>query len=473
MKVTVLCFGQFRSARRWFEPNLLELKQAFPVNTEFSVCILTDKLAKGCYSPSLETYIRETLAKYSIQLQFLEFWEDQTSAHTMEHLLLNHYESLAKGKPGYEHGNHFAPANWYRRYILYKLFEESKSLTDYVIFSRLFDTHLEFLKPLQLEPTTLLGSIDSFFVGPPLLMKKLFQFGAFTENWQSFEWTSEFQAEFAEFDAVLAQNKPTFCSEVQIYRYIKRMNIPFKSLRYDFSAPHGQSLSHKTASLRCQIKRYAPIPESILQIALGQSYIQSLPLTLLSEYCLRHNPNYKYTMVTDTEAEEFLQKEFPQYNSLYKSLTRPQYKSDLLRYLWLYKNGGYYIDIDILPILPLWTIYEKTENADSFFAIGAYTKLQKGPLEISNGFIASAPNNPMFLELVKAMEAEPNPSDYGENVKRLWKHIAKSHSMSLYKNENSIYLFKEHEIERGKFCVIHKEEVIAIGNGHGYPPPRT
>ena len=138
MKIAVLCFGQFRSARRWFEPNLLQLKQAFPTDTEFTVHILTDRLIKGCYSPSLETYIRETLTTHKFQLESLHFWEDQLSAHAMETLLLDNYESLAKGRPGYEHGNHFAPANWYRRYILYKLFEEKQTPVDYILFSRLF-----------------------------------------------------------------------------------------------------------------------------------------------------------------------------------------------------------------------------------------------------------------------------------------------------------------------------------------------
>jgi hypothetical protein len=394
----------------------------------------------------------------------------------MEILLLENYDRVAKGKQGYEHGNHFAPANWYRRYILWKLFEETRQQEDWVIFCRPFDSHIEFLKPIQPllhSPTaheTLFGSIDSFFLGTPPTMKKLLAFGAHADSWQPFEWTPDFQQEFAEFDSVLASTKPTFCSEVQIYKYIKHNFPHWMSLRYDFSVPHGQSPSHETASLRCQIKRYAPIPESILQIALGTPYIQSLPLTYLRNACLHNNPSYQYTLLTDKEAATFLETYFPQYIQLYESLTRPQYKSDLLRYLWLYVNGGYYIDIDILPILPLWTIYEKTENSDSFFSIGAYTNLQKGPLEISNGFIASAPKNPIFLELVKAMESEPNPVDYGENVKRLWKYISTKHSMTPFVNENSIYLFKEHEIQPGKFCVIYKQEVIALGNGHGHPP---
>lgn len=468
MKVAILTFGQFRSAGLWFEPNLLQLKQAFPLETEFSSHILTDKLVKGCYSVPLESYIHDTLKKYSIPFS-IHYWEDFTSEQPAETLLLENYERLAKGKPGYEHGNHFAPANWYRRYILYKLFEQGRETPDYVVFARLFDTRLEFLKPLQLQPNTLYGSIDSFFVADPPTMKTLFQFGAFTDSWQPFEWTPEFQAEFAEFDAILASTKPTFCSEVQIYRYIKN-NIPnWVSLRYDFSVPHGQSPSHLTASVRSEVQRYKPIPERICQIALGEAYRLSLPLTQLKANLLNSNPNYEYTLLTENTIQELLDS-YPQYASLYTSLQRIQYKSDLLRYMWLHRHGGYYIDIDTLPLLPLWTIYEKTENSEFFAAIGAYTSTERGVFEVHNGFLASAPGNPLFIRLLDEMKNDPNPSDYGANVKRLWKAIQETHSMIPYQNESTIYLFEEKEVQREKFCMCFKQEVIAIGNGMAYPP---
>lgn len=470
MKVAILCFGQFRSAKRWFEPNLLQLKQAFPTDTEFTVHILTDKLAKGCYSQDTESTLRSSLETHRIRIGGFHFWEDQTSAHTMEKLLLDTYESLAKGKPGYDYGNHFSPANWYRRYILYKLFEESKDQSTYVIFARLFDTKLEFLRPLPPQSNTLYGCIDSFFMGPPELMKQLFSFGAYTDSWQPFEWTSEFQKKFSEFDSVLASTKPTFCSEVQIYRYIQRKGIPWVSLRYDFSVPHGQSPSHTTATVRSQVQRYKPIPEHICQIALGEIYRASLPLPLLKQNLLQANQGYQYTLLTEQNAIEFLESNFPQYKNLYTSLSRVQYKSDLLRYLWLYSNGGYYIDIDTLPVLPLWTIYEKTQNADCFAAIGAYTSAERGVYEVHNGLLASAPQNPIFLECVKQMERDPSPSDYGANVKFLWKTIQQRHSMKPYINENTIYFFEEKEIQREKFCILFQNEVIAIGNGMGYPP---
>jgi hypothetical protein len=470
MKVAILCFGQFRSARRWFEPNLLQLKQAFPSTTEFTVHILTDKLAKGCYSQDTEIMLHSILEKHAFHLKGSHYWEDQTTAHRTEQLLVSSYENLAKGKAGYAYGNHFSPANWYRRYILYKLFEESKDPSTYVVFTRLFDTKLEFLRPLPPQSNTLYGCIDSFFMGPPNLMKQLFSFGAYTDSWQPFDWTPEFQKEFAEFDAVLASTTPTFCSEVQIYNYIKRSGIPWKSLRYDFSVPHGQSPSHETATVRSQVQRYKPIPEHICQIALGEAYRASLPLTQVKDTLLRFNQEYSYTLFTEHTALEFLESHFPQYLELYTSVTRVQYKSDLLRYLWLYVHGGYYIDIDTLPLLPLWTIYEKVENADCFAAIGAYTSSERNVYEVHNGFLASAPRNPIFLECVEQMKREPNPSDYGANVKFLWKTIQRRHSMTPYTNENAIYLFEEKEVQREKFCIVFHTEGIAIGNGMGYPP---
>jgi hypothetical protein len=136
--------------------------------------------------------------------------------------------------------------------------------------------------------------------------------------------------------------------------------------------------------------------------------------------------------------------------------------------MWLHTYGGYYIDIDTLPLLPLWTIYEKTENSEFFAAIGAYTNAQRGVFEVHNGFLASAPGNPLFIRLLDEMKNDPNPSDYGANVKRLWKAIQETHSMTPYQNECTIYLFEEKEVQREKFCICFKEEVISIGNGMGY-----
>jgi len=151
-------------------------------------------------------------------------------------------------------------------------------------------------------------------------------------------------------------------------------------------------------------------------------------------------------------------------------LTRVQYKSDLLRYLYMYKFGGYYVDIDTLPLLPLDTIYEKTENCKSFFFQGAHTNPSNGVFEMHNGFMGCVKEDSLFLDLVEQMVSEPNPADYGKNVKNLYAALSSraGSAIELYTNRAGFYVFNEVGRD-GKYYMVYKDEVLAIGNGHGYP----
>lgn len=210
------------------------------------------------------------------------------------------------------------------------------------------------------------------------------------------------------------------------------------------------------------------IPPHILQIALGESYISRLPLALLKENLVNKNPSMDYTLLTDTEAILFLTNYYPEYIPLYNELFRPQYKSDLLRYLWLYAYGGYYIDIDILPTIPLTDIWNLTDHSSLFTCIGAHTDPVKGVLEVANGFLATEPKNPLFLRLCERILENPNPEDYGTNVKQLWKELSSQHSMTPYSKEKGVFLLEE-KSDGGRYSIFYKTERIAYGNGSGYP----
>jgi mannosyltransferase OCH1-like enzyme len=270
----------------------------------------------------------------------------------------------------------------------------------------------------------------------------------------------------------IKQGKPTFSSEAQIFHYIY-MNIKkYKNIRYDFNAAFN-SPTNMDAYFHVKIQRANIIPKCILQIAIGDSYVGSLPLEDVKQHILQnHNTEYEYTLLTDDACKKFLKESFPEYSSLYTRLQKPQYKSDLIRYLYLYKNGGYYIDIDLLPLLPLYTIFEAAKSAPLFFTVGAHTNSKKNTFELCNGFIGAKAGNPIFLELVKLMEQEPNPEDYGMNVKRLYKTIASRHSMTPFQTENSIYLFREVQ-HMGKYYIVNKKEIIVHSNGHGYPQKKV
>ncbi|ATZ52986.1 hypothetical protein BCIN_08g06000 [Botrytis cinerea B05.10] len=67
-------------------------------------------------------------------------------------------------------------------------------------------------------------------------------------------------------------------------------------------------------------------------------------------HCLDINPGYKYEVLTDAFADEYVWKWFshrPDILNTYFSLNIPILKADLLRYLILYADGGVWFDLDV------------------------------------------------------------------------------------------------------------------------------
>jgi len=471
MNIAVLVFGQFRSAKEDLEKNLEQLKKAFSGAPIFHTYILTDKLDSGNYSEATETFVRNTFAANNFPIKFLEFWEDFPDCHATEEILNRHLKDKIQGSltPRAE----WAASMWYRRYILWKNFEafakKNKLSYDHILFTRIFDTSIVALKPLKpllhKSPETLYYCIDTLFLGSHTLMKLLFHFGSSTEFWKSFEWTPELIQEFSKFDLCLSQTKPTFSSEAQIYQYI-RTHIPHhKNIRHDFSNP---TTNQADAYLYVKIQRQNIIPKRILQIAIGDEYIKSLNLPQIKNALLKpFNTEYEYTLFTDTCCQNFLQEFYPEFSELYTKLERPQYKSDLIRYLYLYKYGGYYIDMDIQIFLPLYTIFEYTKNSSTFFAIGAHTSKRTNTYEVCNGFVGTKPGRPEFLEVATLMKEDPNPEDYGTNIKRLYKTLSKNQEIQPFQpnSKTGIYFFRE-VVHLGKYFLVNHKEVIGFSNGH-------
>ncbi|KAF8464433.1 nucleotide-diphospho-sugar transferase [Kalaharituber pfeilii] len=68
------------------------------------------------------------------------------------------------------------------------------------------------------------------------------------------------------------------------------------------------------------------------------------------------NPDYNYTLLTDSTAEAFVSTYFasiPTLVNVYRTLPVPVMKADLLRYLLLFVHGGVWVDHDIRPVHPL------------------------------------------------------------------------------------------------------------------------
>jgi inositol phosphorylceramide mannosyltransferase catalytic subunit len=60
------------------------------------------------------------------------------------------------------------------------------------------------------------------------------------------------------------------------------------------------------------------------------------------------NPDFDYLFFDDTQAQEFITREFPQYRLVFESFKYPIQRYDFFRYLAVYRYGGFYFDLDVL-----------------------------------------------------------------------------------------------------------------------------
>jgi hypothetical protein len=89
----------------------------------------------------------------------------------------------------------------------------------------------------------------------------------------------------------------------------------------------------------------ACIPKRILQT--GKS--RDLPLKERAAVCNLKllNPDFEYLFFDDQQVEEFIDRHFPQYRSVFDSFPFRIQRYDFFRYLAVYHYGGFYFDLDV------------------------------------------------------------------------------------------------------------------------------
>ncbi|MEI8657666.1 glycosyltransferase family 32 protein [Vibrio sp. Hal054] len=106
--------------------------------------------------------------------------------------------------------------------------------------------------------------------------------------------------------------------------------------------------------------------------------------------------SYDYRYVSTEAREEYLKNNAPkEVYEAYLKLTDGAAQADLWRVTTLYKEGGIYMDIDATLVWPLSKLLKGVEDA-------LYIKI-KNDTEITNYFLATAPNNPHFKKVMDAI----------------------------------------------------------------------
>lgn len=150
------------------------------------------------------------------------------------------------------------------------------------------------------------------------------------------------------------------------------------------------------------------IPKIIHQIWIGPNKKPDVWMNTFSKDYVKSNPEWKYILWDDENIYELFE-EFPLMLKIYNIEPTYNGKSDLLRYLILYKYGGLYIDADSVWInkKSFNSLFKEIKESNIFFA---YVNNEKK--YICGGVMGSSKKNIYLLKIINNIK---------NMVKRKWK----------------------------------------------------
>ena len=90
------------------------------------------------------------------------------------------------------------------------------------------------------------------------------------------------------------------------------------------------------------------IPKRIIQFRIGAQVTQTLRTRAVMSSMTLWNPDYEYLFFSDGQVKELIDRDFPEYKSVFYSFPLTIQKCDFFRYLAIYRYGGFYFDSDVL-----------------------------------------------------------------------------------------------------------------------------
>jgi mannosyltransferase OCH1-like enzyme len=115
---------------------------------------------------------------------------------------------------------------------------------------------------------------------------------------------------------------------------------------------------------------------------------------------VKHLDNWKYTLFTDEDNREFVKTHFPDFLSTYDAFPYNIQRADAIRYMYLYMNGGVYMDLDIA----IQKSIEDLLGDEDFYLVPS------GNINSSftNSFMISKPRVAFWLDVIDEMKKPPS-----------------------------------------------------------------
>lgn len=111
---------------------------------------------------------------------------------------------------------------------------------------------------------------------------------------------------------------------------------------------------------------------------------------------IRHLPDWKYTLYTDEDNREFVKTHFPDFLSYYDAFPYNIQRADAIRYMYLYVNGGVYMDLDIALQKPI----DELLGDEDFYLVPSGNISS----HFTNSFMISKPKVSFWLDVIDEMK---------------------------------------------------------------------
>lgn len=258
--IALMIYGQFRTYKNNMRRNIEMLKPLLRTHN-VHVFILTDKLESGNYSIENEKEIRDICKEHYFNLHFIRYIEDYDNSEENE-VHHKYFNSIQH----YRGSDNFAPRLIYRKYLLNKLKNEyimqNNIHIDLTVYCRLFDikieNHLPFdqiekeIDELYEDPSIILGSSDTFFIGSKEALDYLFDLSNLFKEGKPYHdnmFEDTYCAHFiSTMDICLHNVRATYSPELQYIAHMFYSAYEYKNMRVDFNnvgSPHNEhSLYH-------------------------------------------------------------------------------------------------------------------------------------------------------------------------------------------------------------------------------------
>jgi len=141
------------------------------------------------------------------------------------------------------------------------------------------------------------------------------------------------------------------------------------------------------------------IPKIIHQIWIGPNKRPDMWLNTFAKNYIETYPEFEYILWTEKNIENLFN-DFSTYKLLYDNELTWNGKSDILRYIILYKYGSIYIDAD--------SVWVKNKNfselIDKVNNTGVFVSTHVDSNDITGGVMGATKNNEIVLDLIKGIE---------------------------------------------------------------------